>query len=55
MSKDIGIPNDVKRYEITEKDLDALTNAAMKVTRLLSNNPKEITHDDAKSIYTKLI
>ncbi len=36
---------------ITEDDLDLLATDAMKVTRLLVNNPREVTHADALALY----
>ena len=38
---------------ITAKDLKKLAEDAMKQTRLLINNPREVSFDDALAIYTE--
>jgi alcohol dehydrogenase class IV len=40
---------------ISEKELDWLVGAASKVTRLLANNPKELTEEDIRSIYQQVM
>lgn len=40
--RDLNIPEDA---------IDDMAKAAIKVTRLLNNNPREITEADAKQIY----
>ena len=37
--------------DIPVEAIDDMATAAMKVTRLLNNNPREITLDDARQIY----
>lgn len=51
----LAIPQDLRQFGVTESDLDALSAAALKVKRLLGNNPKVLTHDDIKSIYARLL
>jgi alcohol dehydrogenase class IV len=51
----LAIPQDLRQFGVTESDLDALSVAALKVKRLLGNNPKALTHDDIKSIYARLL
>lgn len=46
-----GIETRLSQVGISESDLDRLAEAAMLQTRLLTNNPREITHDDARAIY----
>jgi alcohol dehydrogenase len=41
-------------HGIDEKDIDMLADDAMKQTRLLVNNPKEITREDAYNIYKEV-
>ncbi|MGL4556026.1 MAG: iron-containing alcohol dehydrogenase, partial [Afipia sp.] len=36
---------------IAQKDMTTLAEDAMKQTRLLINNPREVTHADALAIY----
>ncbi len=40
---------------VTEADLDRLSNDAMKVQRLLINNPRPVTRDDARAIYASVL
>ncbi|MBU3179029.1 iron-containing alcohol dehydrogenase [Clostridium estertheticum] len=55
MVKDLKIPSDLTKFGITKEDIETLVDAAAKVTRLLNNNPKEMTRDDMKNIYMKLL
>lgn len=55
MVKTLKIPTSLKEFNVDENDLDDLVDAAMKVTRLLVNNRKEITAEDARKIYEKIL
>ena len=55
LNRDLQIPSDLKRWNITEADLDTLVEGAAKVTRLLDNNPRPMDKDDIRAIYTQLI
>jgi alcohol dehydrogenase len=46
-----GIETTLQQVGITEHDLDRLADDAMLQTRLLGNNPRELTHTDARAIY----
>lgn len=46
-----GIPQHMAEFGVRETDLPGMAAAAMKVTRLLKNNPKPLTASDAESIY----
>lgn len=46
-----GIPQHLSAFGITEDHLPHLAEEAMKVTRLLKNNPREVTVSDARAIY----
>jgi alcohol dehydrogenase class IV len=46
-----GIERTLRGVGITEADLDRLADAAMLQTRLLGNNPRELTRADACAIY----
>lgn len=46
-----GIPQRLRDVGIPEADLPRLAQEAMKVTRLLKNNPRELTVADAEQIY----
>ncbi|WP_334043806.1 iron-containing alcohol dehydrogenase [Burkholderia ambifaria] len=51
----VDIPQDLRKFGVSEEHLDALAVAASKVKRLLGNNPKALTLDDMKSIYSRLL
>lgn len=40
---------------VTEQDLDRLSDDAMNVQRLLINNPRPVTRDDARAIYASVL
>jgi alcohol dehydrogenase len=46
-----GIETRLGQVGIAESDLDRLADDAMLQTRLLANNPREVTRDDARAIY----
>ena len=46
-----GIETRLRQVGITEADLDRLADEAMLQTRLLDNNPRELTRADARAIY----
>ena len=55
LNRDLQIPSDLKRWNITAADLDTLVEGAAKVTRLLDNNPRPMDKADIRAIYTQLI
>lgn len=48
---ELGLPTRLRDVGIAAKDLDLLADDAMKQTRLLINNPREIARSDAYTIY----
>jgi len=46
-----GIATRLREVGITEADLDRLADDAMLQTRLLGNNPRELSRADARAIY----
>ena len=46
-----GLPRRLNELKVPEQDLDMLARDAMLQTRLLVNNPREVTHADALAIY----
>lgn len=54
-TKRLNIPQNLKAFGIKEEDVEDLATAASKVTRLLNNNPKELTVADMQGIYRKLL
>ncbi|MFD0990092.1 iron-containing alcohol dehydrogenase [Mariniflexile jejuense] len=55
LSKACGIPQRLTAIGVTENDIPELADIAMKVTRLLKNNPRGVTKEDAITIYKKLL
>ncbi|WP_019780237.1 iron-containing alcohol dehydrogenase [Streptococcus sobrinus] len=53
--KVLEIPTSLKDFGVPESDLEDLVQASMKVTRLLVNNQREITADDAREIYKQVL
>jgi alcohol dehydrogenase len=51
MSRQCGIPQRLRDVGVPEAHLPRLAAQAMKVTRLLKNNPRELTAEDAERIY----
>lgn len=52
LAVELGIATRLREVGIAECDLDRLADAAMLQTRLLGNNPREVSRDDARAIYT---
>ena len=50
--RDCKVPATLSEVGVKESDLDRLADDAMKQTRLLVNNPRELTRQDAYSIYS---
>ncbi|MBE7638616.1 iron-containing alcohol dehydrogenase [Sneathiella sp. P13V-1] len=55
LNKDLGLETTLREVGVKEDDLDRLADAAMEQTRLLVNNPKEVTREDAFNIYRKTL
>ena len=51
--KDCNVPASLADVGVAKSDLRKLAEDAMKQTRLLVNNPREVTFDDALAIYTE--
>lgn len=49
------IPLSLEEFGVKKEDLDFLVDAGSKVTRLLSNNLKELTLEDIRNIYLKVL
>lgn len=50
----VKIPTSLKEFHVPCEDIDALVESASQVTRLLSQNPREMSKDDIRGIYEKL-
>ncbi|WP_366161268.1 iron-containing alcohol dehydrogenase [Bacillus infantis] len=53
--KTLEIPTSLKTFNVPEEDLDGLVEAAMQVQRLLVNNMREVTPEDARRIYLEIM
>ncbi|MBQ6523361.1 MAG: iron-containing alcohol dehydrogenase [Atopobiaceae bacterium] len=51
----LNIPTSLKEFGVDPADLDDLVDAGMQVTRLLVNNRREITAEDARAIYERVL
>lgn len=48
---DLQLPRTLQELHVPHEAIDGMAEGVMKVTRLLANNPRKITLEDAKSIY----
>ena len=53
--RDLEIPTSLKEFGVPEEDLDGLVEAGMQVTRLLVNNMRQVTPDDARALYLEIM
>lgn len=51
----LEIPTSLKTFNVPEEDLDGLVAAGMDVTRLLVNNKRKVTPEDARKIYLEIL
>ena len=55
MVTSLDIPRKLEGFGVKKNDLEALVDAGMQVTRLLVNNPREVTAEDARNIYLEIL
>jgi len=48
----LGIPSKISAYGVTREDIPRFTTGAMKMTRLFVWNPRDLTEEEVKGIYT---
>jgi alcohol dehydrogenase class IV len=53
--KHLDIPTSLKEFGVPEGDLDNLVKAGMQVQRLLVNNLREVTPEDARKLYMEIM
>ena len=53
--KKLHIPTSLQEFGVPKEDLEGLVEAGMQVKRLLVNNMREITPDDARAIYLQVM
>ena len=54
LAESVGIPKKLTDLGIPQTAVDGMAKAAMEVQRLLKNNPREVTEQDARNIYNSL-
>lgn len=54
LAEAVGIPKKLTDLGIPQSAVDGMAKAAMEVQRLLKNNPREVTEQDAREIYNSL-
>lgn len=52
---DVNIPTKLDQLGVESPDIDELVESAAKVTRLLNNNPRELSKKDIRGIYESII
>jgi alcohol dehydrogenase class IV len=55
LAADLRIPGHLSEFGVEDKDIPGLAAGVMKVTRLLANNPREMTQKDAETIYRSVL
>lgn len=55
LAADLKIPDHLSDFAIQDEDIPELAAGVMKVTRLLANNPRELTQKDAEAIYRSVL
>lgn len=53
--KHLEIPSSLKEYGVPKEDLEVLVASGMEVQRLLVNNMREVTADDARKLYQEIL
>ena len=53
--KHLDIPTSLTEFGVPKEDLDALVASGMEVTRLLVNNMRQVTAEDARRIYQEVL
>jgi alcohol dehydrogenase class IV len=55
LAADLKIPEHLSEFGIEDKDIPNLAEGVMKVTRLLANNPRDLSQKDAEEIYRRVL
>ena len=53
--RNLDIPTDLKEFGVKPEDLEGLVEAGMQQQRLLVNDMREVTAEDARAIYERLL
>jgi alcohol dehydrogenase class IV len=52
LAKELSLPTQLREVKIQSSDVEVLAREAMKQTRLLPNNFRDVTHEDALRLYS---
>ncbi|MBQ3458554.1 MAG: iron-containing alcohol dehydrogenase, partial [Synergistaceae bacterium] len=55
MVEHLEIPKSLKEWNVPDSDLESLVASGMEVTRLLNNNRRKVTAEDARKIYQEIM
>ncbi len=55
LADDLDVPRTLSQFGVKDKDIPDLAAGVMKVTRLLANNPRALTAQDAERIYREVL
>ncbi|EFL49189.1 iron-containing alcohol dehydrogenase [Solidesulfovibrio fructosivorans JJ]] len=55
LAEDLAVPQHLAAYGVTEEHVPTLAASVMLVTRLLANNPRHMTQEDAEVIYRQAL
>ncbi|MBP8303249.1 MAG: iron-containing alcohol dehydrogenase [Phycisphaerae bacterium] len=55
LTRRCGAHPSLSQWGVTDQDIERLARSAMTVTRLLKNNPREVTLEDAEALYRGLL
>lgn len=55
LADDIEIPKHLYDFGVRDEHIPGLASGVLKVTRLLANNPREVTHEDAMRLYREVL
>jgi alcohol dehydrogenase class IV len=55
LARDLEVPQRLGQYGVKADDVPSLAKGVMKVTRLLANNPRKLTLEDAENIYRSVL
>ena len=53
--KHLQIPTSLREFNVPAEDLETLVSSGMEVTRLLNNNLRKVTAEDARAIYSQVL
>ena len=53
--RELKIPVSLKEFGVGEQELDSLARAGMQVERLLVNNPREVSLEDARQLSRQVL